>query len=55
MKINPLIADQTLETIQNVTEAMTALVTLLSHEHSDLARLMVPMLHALEYESTRPR
>lgn len=53
MKINPLIADTTLETVQNVTEAMASLVTLLSHEHSDLARLMTPMLHALEYEAAK--
>lgn len=52
MKTNPLIADTALETVQNVTEAMTSLMNLLSHEHSDLARLMVPMLHALEYEAT---
>lgn len=46
---NPLIADTATETVQNVTEAMTALMTLIAKDHSGLCRLMQPMLHALEH------
>lgn len=47
--MNPLIADTAHETVQNVTEAMSALIVLMSHQHSDICRLMAPMLHALEH------
>lgn len=46
---NPLIADTAIETVQNVTEAMTTLLTLISTDHSGLCRLMEPLLHALEH------
>ena len=36
------------ETVQNVAEAMSALLSLMAHQHSDLCRLMSPMLAALE-------
>ena len=49
---NPLIADTTIETVQNVTEAMTTLLTLIAHDHSGLCRLMQPLLHALEHVSS---
>jgi hypothetical protein len=46
---NPLIADTAIETVQNVTEAMTTLLNLIAHDHSGLCRLMEPLLHALEH------
>jgi hypothetical protein len=48
---NPLIADTAAETVQNATEAMTALMTLIAKDHSGLCRLMQPILHALEHAS----
>ena len=48
---NPLIADTPIETVQNVTEAMSALMALMAHDHSDICRLMTPLLHALEHAS----
>lgn len=46
---NPLIAETQTETVQNVAEAMTTLLTLIANDHSGLCRLMEPMLHALEH------
>lgn len=46
---NPLIADTAIETVQNVTEAMTTLLALIANDHSGLCRLMQPLLHALEH------
>lgn len=48
---NPLIAETAIETVQNVTEAMTTLLTLIANDHSGLCRLMEPLLHALEHAS----
>ena len=46
--MNPLVGETPKETVQNVAEAMSALLTLMAHQHSDLCRLMSPMLAALE-------
>lgn len=48
---NPLIGDTTADTINNVSEALGALVVLMAHDHSGIVRLMEPMLHALEHAS----
>lgn len=50
---NPLIAETATETVQNVTEAMTTLLTLIANDHSGLCRLMEPLLHALEHASNQ--
>lgn len=50
---NPLIAETATETVQNVTEAMTTLLTLIANDHSGLCRLMEPLLHALEHAATQ--
>lgn len=50
-KQNPLIADTAAETVQNVTEAMSTLMTLIANDNSGLCRLMQPLLHALEHAS----
>ena len=46
--MNPLVGETPKETIQNVAEAMSALLVLMAYQHSDLCRLMSPMLSALE-------
>lgn len=47
---NPLIdRSSTLDTLNNVAEAMDELLVLLSPNHNGLTRLMSPLLHALEY------
>ena len=46
--MNPLIGETPKETVQNVAEAMSALLVLMAPQHSDLCRLMSPMLAALE-------
>lgn len=46
---NPLIGANSLETVQNVTEAFNELLALLANKHSGLTRLMEPMAHALEH------
>ena len=46
--MNPLVGETPKETVQNVAEAMSALLALMAHQHSDLCRLMSPMLEALE-------
>lgn len=48
---NPLISDSPLETAQNTTEALSALMTLMADRHSDICRLMSPILHSLEHLS----
>lgn len=50
---NPLIASSDLETVQNVSEALTALIALMSHSHSDLCRLMAPIQHAIEHVASK--
>lgn len=47
--MNPLVGETPKETVQNVAEAMSALLVLMSDKHSDLCRLMSPMLAALEH------
>lgn len=46
---NPLIAATPLETAQNTLEALSALIELMSHKHSDICRLMSPIMHSLEH------
>ena len=46
--MNPLVGDTPKETVQNVAEAMSALLVLMAPQHSDLCRLMSPLLAALE-------
>lgn len=46
--MNPLVGETPKETVQNVAEAMSSLLALMAHQHSDLCRLMSPMLAALE-------
>ncbi len=46
--MNPLVGETPKETVQNVAEAMSALLSLMAPQHSDLCRLMSPMLAALE-------
>lgn len=48
---NPLISDSPLETAQNTSEALSALIALMSDKHSDVCRLMSPIVHSLEYLS----
>lgn len=52
-KINPLIAESDLETLQNTAEAMSALIALMAHSHNDLCRLMSPIHQALEHLADR--
>lgn len=47
--MNPLVGETQKETVQNVAEAMSALLALMAPQHSDLCRLMSPMLAALEH------
>lgn len=46
---NPLIGETTIDTVQNVTDAMNELLVLLSANNSGLCLLMQPLLHALEH------
>jgi len=46
--VNPLVGETPKETVQNVAEAMSALLVLMAPQHSDLCRLMSPLLAALE-------
>lgn len=50
---NPLIGETHADTLNNVTESLSALVTLMAHtdQHGGIARLMEPLLHALEHAS----
>ncbi len=46
-RYNPLIGASDKETIENASEALNALTSLISQDHSDLCRLMTPIVHAL--------
>lgn len=46
---NPLIGETSIDTVQNVAEAMTELVRLLSTNNSGLCLLLQPLLQALEH------
>lgn len=46
---NPLIADTAIETVQNVSEALNALMTILALSQSGLVRLLEPLAHAMEH------
>ncbi len=46
---NPLIGSSTIETVQNVSEALESLIILMSPGHSGLCRLLAPLAHALEH------
>ena len=48
---NPLIAENSIETVQNVAEALSTLLNLIANDQSGLCRLMQPLLHALEHVS----
>ena len=50
-RLNPLIGDTAKETIQNASEALSALLVLMSGQHSDLTRLIGPIAAALEHAS----
>jgi len=52
---NPLIAETPIETVQNVTEAMESLMTLMATQHSGLCRLMEPLLHALQHAADQQK
>lgn len=47
---NPLIGATQRETIENAAEALSAAVVLLADKHSDLCRLLTPVLDVLERE-----
>ena len=46
---NPLIGASSRETVENAAEALSAAVVLLADRHSDLCRLLMPILGALEH------
>lgn len=46
---NPLIGASHRETIENATEALSAAIVLMAPQHSDLCRLLSPILAALEH------
>lgn len=48
---NPLIGSTTLETVQNASNAMSALIVLLSHKDNDLCMLASPIAAALYHAS----
>lgn len=50
--MNPLIANTPIETVQNVAQAMNALMVLMAESNSDLCRLMAPMQSALDHVAT---
>ncbi|MFA5630320.1 MAG: hypothetical protein WC997_02310 [Porticoccaceae bacterium] len=52
--INPLIADTNQETLENVSEAMDAFMTLLAHTDSNMARLLAPLHQAIDYVANNP-
>lgn len=47
--MNPIIGSTAKETIQNASEALSALIVLMSDRHSDLTRLIWPIAAALEH------
>lgn len=47
--MNPLIGSSAKETIQNASEALSALIVLMSDKHSDLVRLISPIASAIEH------
>lgn len=49
--MNPLIGTTAKETCQNASEALSALLVLMSGQHSDLTRLIAPIAAALEHAS----
>ena len=49
---NPLIGASDRETIENAAEALSAAIVLMSGKHSGLARLLTPVLNALENEGS---
>lgn len=46
---NPLIGAGVRETVENAAEALSAVLVLIADKHSDLCRLMMPVLHAIEH------
>ena len=47
--MNPIIGTTAKETIQNASEALSALIVLMSDRHSDLTRLIGHIAAALEH------
>lgn len=47
--MNPLIATTPIETVQNVTQAMNALMVMLAETNSDLCFLLAPLQSALDH------
>jgi len=47
--MNPLIGETQSDTLNNVAEALGALLVLLATDHSGLCRIMEPMQQALEH------
>jgi len=50
---NPLIGETTKDTIENVSEALNALLVLMSVSHSAICRLIEPLAHALEHAANQ--
>lgn len=50
--LNPLIGHTPIETIQNVSEALSALIVLMAPVHSDLCRLLSPIQSAIEHAAS---
>lgn len=53
-RYNPLIGASDKETIENASEALNSLTGLMAQDHSDLCRLMTPIVHALDVVAHPP-
>ncbi len=51
---NPLIGSTSADTMNNAAEALDALIALLADSNSGVARLLMPIAHALEAGATQP-
>ncbi|WP_312834501.1 hypothetical protein [Comamonas sp.] len=51
---NPLIGSTSADTMNNAVEALDALIVLLADSNSGVARLLMPIAHALEAGATQP-
>ena len=47
--VNPLIGAGSRETVENAAEALSAALVLMADQHSDLCRLLWPILGAMEH------
>lgn len=50
---NPLIGSSASDTMNNAVEALDALIVLLADSNSGVARLLMPIAHALEVGATQ--